>query len=116
MQFDLNNGGAITMAPTGEISQGGEVRGRVRLMEFSDPRLLTAVGTGYFLAENPSAQPAPAAATSIQQGFLEASNTSPTAEMANLITAMRMFESNQRVLQMQDERMGRVISELGNPT
>jgi flagellar basal body rod protein FlgG len=115
MQFDLNNGGAITMAPTGEISQGGEVRGRVRMMEFSDPRQLTAIGSGYFLAENPNAQAAPATATSIQQGFLEASNTSPTAEMANLIVAMRMFESNQRVLQMQDERMGSVISQLGNP-
>jgi flagellar basal body rod protein FlgG len=33
--------------------------------------------------------------------------------MASLITAMRMFEANQKVLQMQDERMGRVISDLG---
>jgi flagellar basal-body rod protein FlgF len=115
LQFDLNNGGAITTAPTGEVSQGGEVKGRIRVVEFSDPQTLTAAGSGYFLAESPNAQAAPAAATSIQQGFLEASNTSPTAEMANLITAMRMFESNQRVLQIQDERMGRVISELGNP-
>jgi flagellar basal body rod protein FlgG len=116
MQFDLNNGGAITMAPTGEISQGGEIKGRVQIVEFSDPHLLTAIGSGYFLADNPNAQAGPAAATTIQQGFLEASNTSPTAEMANLITAMRMFESNQKVMQMQDDRMGRVISELGNPS
>ena len=32
---------------------------------------------------------------------------------ANLITAMRLFESNQKVLQTQDDRMGKVISELG---
>jgi flagellar basal body rod protein FlgG len=36
--------------------------------------------------------------------------------MASLITAMRMFETNQKVMQMQDERMGRVITELGNPS
>jgi flagellar basal body rod protein FlgG len=36
--------------------------------------------------------------------------------MANLITVMRAYEANQRVVQMQDERMGRVISELGSPS
>jgi flagellar basal body rod protein FlgG len=35
--------------------------------------------------------------------------------MANLITAMRGFETNQRIVQLNDERMGRAISELGNP-
>ncbi len=33
--------------------------------------------------------------------------------MAHLITAMRMFEANQRVLQAQDERMGQAIAALG---
>jgi len=28
---------------------------------------------------------------------------------------MRHYEANQRVIQSQDERMGRAISELGNP-
>ena len=33
--------------------------------------------------------------------------------MSSLITAMRMFESNQKVIQMQDDRMGKVITDLG---
>jgi flagellar basal body rod protein FlgG len=37
-------------------------------------------------------------------------------EMAHLITSMRMYEANQRVIQAQDDRMGRAITELGNPT
>jgi flagellar basal body rod protein FlgG len=36
--------------------------------------------------------------------------------MASLITSMRMFEANQKVLQSQDERMGQVISDLGTPS
>jgi len=28
---------------------------------------------------------------------------------------MRAYEANQKVVQMEDERMGRAISELGNP-
>jgi flagellar basal body rod protein FlgG len=34
-------------------------------------------------------------------------------EMAGLITAMRMFETNQKVMQMQSDRMSRVITDLG---
>ena len=41
---------------------------------------------------------------------------SAVAEMVGMIHAMRMYEANQKVIQTQDERMGRVISDLGgNP-
>jgi flagellar basal body rod protein FlgG len=36
--------------------------------------------------------------------------------MANMITAMRSFEANQHIIQMQDDRLGKTISDLGNPT
>ena len=115
LQFDVSQGGTITVSADGDVSQAGEVKGRLHLVEFSDPKALTTIGHGYFLAEKPEALALLATASHVQQGFLEAANTSPTAEMASLITAMRMFEANSRVLQIQDERMGRVITELGNP-
>jgi flagellar basal-body rod protein FlgG len=74
---------------------------------------LTSIGGGYFLAGSSGAQPVAATASTLRQGFLEASNSSPTAEMASLITSMRLFEANQKVLQTQDDRMGKVITELG---
>ena len=43
-------------------------------------------------------------------------NTSTVAEMANLISVMRSYEANQRLVQMQDDRMGKAISELGTPS
>jgi flagellar basal-body rod protein FlgF len=115
IQFDPNIGGSITVSPNGDVSQGAEVKGRIRVAEFKEPQSLTSIGHGYFLADKPNTKPNPAITTNIRQGFLEGANTSPTAEMASLITAMRLFEANTRVLHMQDERMGRVISELGNP-
>jgi flagellar basal body rod protein FlgG len=36
-------------------------------------------------------------------------------EMANLISSMRYFEINQKMLQMHDENMGRTITQLGSP-
>jgi len=116
IQLDPNSSAPVTVSATGEVSQGDQVRGRIRLVEFNQPGSLTAIGEGYFLAEQPAAQPVNATASSIRQGFLEASNASPTAEMASLITSMRMFEANQKVLQSQDERMGQVISDLGTPS
>jgi len=35
--------------------------------------------------------------------------------MSGLITAMRMFETNQKVMTMQSDRMSRVISDLAAP-
>ncbi len=112
-QFDANDATPISVAPGGEVSQGGDDKGRMLTFEFKDPRQLTVIGDGYFLADNPNIKRLPASASQIRQGFLETSNTSPTAEMANLITSMRMFEANSRVMQTQDDRMGKVISDLG---
>ncbi len=113
VQLDPTSSDAITVSSTGEISQGGEARGRIRMSEFSDPQKLTSITGGYFVSNDPSVKPTEAKASQMRQGYIEGGNGSPTTEMANLITAMRLFESNQKVLQTQDDRMGKVISELG---
>ena len=101
------------ISPTGQISQGAAAIGKIRLVEFNDSQLLTPTGGGYFVANHPNLLPQNAVSSSLRQGVLEAANTSTPIEMVNLISATRMFEANQRVIQMQDERMGRVITELG---
>ncbi len=114
IQFDPNNSGKIVVSATGQISQGGQAKGRLSVVEFSDPRGLVATTGGLLIASQPGMKPAPAGkGTTIRQGYLEEANSSPTVEMSQLITAMRMFEANQKVLQMQDSRMGKIISDLG---
>lgn len=115
IQFDPNNGAQITISPTGEVSQGSDQKGTLKLANFNNPQLLTSVGGGLFEARDGSLIPSTDTKATVRQGFIEQGNTMPTTEMANLITAMRSFEANQRVVQMQDERMGKMISELGNP-
>jgi flagellar basal-body rod protein FlgF len=112
VQIDPTKPGPVSVSPTGEISQGGETKGALRVVEFDRRATFTPIGQGYFLSAESGALPPPASNSFLRQGFLELPNTSPVAEMASLITSMRMFEANQKVLQMQDERMGRVISEL----
>jgi flagellar basal body rod protein FlgG len=113
IQLDPTNPAPLNVSASGDVSQGGQPRGRIRMAEFADLHQLTPMGGGYFLNGNPAIKPDSAKVSQLRQGFIEQGNSSPTTEMAGLITAMRMFESNQKVLQMQDDRMGRVISDLG---
>jgi flagellar basal body rod protein FlgG len=113
VQLDPTNPAPMTVSASGDISQGGEIKGRIRMAEFKDPHQLTVMGGGYFLSSDPKGLAQPAKISQLRQGYLEEGNSSPTTEMASLITAMRMFESNQKVLQTQDDRMGRVITDLG---
>ena len=81
-------------------------------MNFDNPQLLQRLGSGYYTVNSPDifAQNVPNPV--IRSGMLEGANTSPMAEMANMIMAMRFFETNGRLLSMQDEHMARTIREL----
>ncbi|HZL14174.1 MAG TPA: flagellar hook-basal body protein [Verrucomicrobiae bacterium] len=116
LQFNPNSSDAISVSATGDVSQGTETKGKLQITEFQHPENLTPLGPGFFRPDGPDAQPTAAVSTQVRQGFIEAANMSPTTEMASLITAMRMFESNQKVLQMQSDRMSRVITDLGGTT
>lgn len=113
IQFNPNSTDPITVSPSGEVSQGSRQVGKLQLVEFDHPENLTMLGADSFRQDNPAAKPATATATKVRQGFLEGANSSPTTEMAGLITAMREYEANQKVMQMQSDRMTRVINELG---
>jgi flagellar basal-body rod protein FlgG len=106
----------ITISAAGEVSQGANVKGKLQITEFDQPGLLTALGGGLFRADNPDLQATDSPNTHVRQGFTENANSSAVNEMSGLINAMRMFESNQKVLQMQSDRMSREISDLGTPS
>ena len=116
IQLDRTNSAPLSIAPTGEVSQGALAKGKLKIVTFDQPQLLTQISGGTFIADNQSLQPTAVAQPSLRQGCLETANTSWVLEMANLIRVMRGFEANQKVVQIQDDRMGKAISDLGNPT
>ena len=116
LQFNPNNAGVITVSANGDVAQGDQVVGKLKTVEFANPGQLTMAGSSLFTANSPGMQPTTSTKTKVHQGFVEAANTSPTTEMASLITSMRLFEANQKVLQMQSDRMSRVITDLGGTT
>jgi flagellar basal-body rod protein FlgF len=116
IQFDLNNPVPMSVSPNGEVSQGPDLKGKLKLVEFTKPQLLTQVSGGYFIAQDPNLVGQSSTTSTVRQGYLEGANTTTVAEMANLLSALRTFEANQRIIQLQDDRMARTISELGNPS
>jgi flagellar basal body rod protein FlgG len=116
MQFQASNPGTITVSTKGDVAQGDTIIGKLRTYEFKNPDQLTMTGSGIFTPNGPAAGLQPSSSTKVRQGYLEAANASPTTQMSSLITAMRLFEANQKVLQMQGDRMSKVISDLGGTT
>ncbi|WP_096437555.1 flagellar hook-basal body protein [Alteribacter populi] len=49
----------------------------------------------------------------LQQGFIERSNVDASQVMTEMMTAMRSFEANQRVVQAYDQSMERAVNDIG---
>jgi flagellar basal-body rod protein FlgF len=114
IQIDWNNPAPIVVSPGGDISQGTDQMGRITPVDFDQTRLLQPISGGLFLAQDPNLTRVIPDGTTLRQGWIEGANTSVSTEMANLLTAMRTFEANQRVIQIHDERMAKTIEQLGN--
>jgi flagellar basal-body rod protein FlgG len=114
IQMNLENADPLSVSSNGDISQGSETRGQLKLTDVTQPQMLTQISGGYFVAQNAALLQTPSTST-VREGYLEESNSSAVGEMAGMMTAMRGFEANQHVIQMEDDRMGKTITELGNP-
>ncbi|MGB9804283.1 flagellar hook-basal body protein [Desulfofundulus sp.] len=100
------------------ITDGGEIilpgkgpAGRLRIVQFADLNLLTKTEDNYYTAPAGSAQPA--AKPEVRQGYLEGSNVDPAASMVQLVSAVRSYEANQRLLQAQDQLLDLAVNRVG---
>lgn len=113
IQVDPRSPESISISQSGEVSQGGVIRGKLSVVEFANTNQLDRIAGGYYVAKANTPPPAPTTGgTAVLQGFIETTNAVPMVEVGNMLLALRHFEANQRVIQMQDERMGRAIQEL----
>lgn len=77
--------------------------------DFEDYNSLKKVGDNLYEGQNPNY----GGEVSVQQGVLEKSNVNIINEMVNMMTVMRSFETNQKVVQTLDETLGKAASEIG---
>ena len=113
---DTNDSNPINIDRHGNISQGGTPLGQLELVTFSeiDLKNLKRINAGYYSSEGLTPLPVSPKVTRVAQGFLEGSNTTPTHEMGELMSTLRHFEANQKIMKIQDETLGKMIQQLGN--
>ena len=114
IQLAADHSGPLAVSSTGLVTQGAATIGQLKMTDVAKPQLLTKISGAYFVAQNPKAG-LTASKSTVREGYLEGSNSSTLSEMASMMTASRGFEANQKVIQIQDDRLKSTISDLGNP-
>jgi flagellar basal-body rod protein FlgF len=115
IQLSPDHSGPMSISSTGLVTQGTETKGQLKVIDVAKPQLLTKISGAYFVAQDPKAGLQQSKST-LREGYLEGSNASTLTQMASMMTASRGFEANQKIIQIQDDRLNRTITELGNPS
>ncbi|MCL1828978.1 MAG: flagellar basal-body rod protein FlgF [Oscillospiraceae bacterium] len=100
----------FTVTTDGTITVDGEYVNTIRLVGFADNNSLRSEGHNLF---NATQQPGAPEFAEIRQGFLENSNVGVAREMVDMLTVFRAYETNQRILSMIDETLGKAVNEIG---
>jgi flagellar basal-body rod protein FlgF len=99
----------ITIAEDGSVSAGDVRIGQFKLVAFENEQNLTRTGDGLYKTD---AQQRRATDVDVMQGNLEGSNIQPVLEITRMIDAARMYQSAQKVINSEDDRMRKAIERL----
>jgi len=109
--LNVGSSGDFSISQRGQVIAGGVWTDNVRVVDFADRSQLRKIGHNLYDTE--------AAPVELQgdyevlQGFLESSNVEIAREMVDMITTYRTYETNQRMLTMVDEIVGKAVNEIG---
>ena len=107
----------ITIAPDGTVSANTDgpvspdtaIVGKIGVASFDNGQSMKREANGLYASDSP---PTPALQTRVMQGMLEELNVNAIQEMTSMIEINRTYTANQQVLQNEDERMRRAISQI----
>lgn len=103
--------GDFVVEEDGTIIQDGEIVSRLLITEFANPESLRKYGSNLVQATEETIMQD--FTGSVVQGFTEQSNVDPIREMVDMITVMRSYEANQKVIQTLDGTLERAVNEVG---
>jgi flagellar basal-body rod protein FlgF/flagellar basal-body rod protein FlgG len=102
----------IQVAKDGTIRLNDEAVDKIRMVKVDNLQNLER-RTNSYLALTNGASPVADTTSTISQGFFETGNINPLEEMSNMVTTMRLFESQQRVMTTSDDLLRKATSSLG---
>jgi len=107
------DGNEFVVDEQARMTVNGTPIGTLELATFPKPYPLQCAVDGLY--SQPAGAPAPSRAENfnIVQGAVEGANVNLISEMVEMIESFRHFETNQRIVQIQDESLGKAINQLG---
>lgn len=97
----------------GTISDKGQVIDRLKLVEIPQDTLVREGQSLYSSSQPGQIQNAGLGTVQIRQGAIEGSNVDIPGQMTKMITVMRAYEANQKVIQTQDSTLEKAVNEVG---
>ncbi len=101
----------IGIATDGTISTNAGEKGKLRVVEFDDERLLLKEGSNMFSAPAPGLD---IVTPHVAQGFVENSNVNAVSEMARMIEVSRSYISTSRALEKLAQLKTKAIKDLAD--
>lgn len=105
----LNSGSKIVVSEKGEVSVGGNYIDTLRVVNFADTRSLRKLDDNLY-SSNGQTEPFTGG---VLQNYLEVSNVNTVSAMVDMITVARAYETNQKMIQTQDNLLGKAVNDLG---
>lgn len=99
----------IVISPRGDVMADGVKVARLQLAGLSQADRPVKMGDNLYAVR--SLRPASPNAT-VRQGYLEGSNVSVVKEMVSMISIMRAYETNQKMLQAEDDATGKATNDV----
>lgn len=99
------DGSDVTVDKQGNITVNGNLVDTLRIVSFADTGQLTKEGNSLFNG----GQALQGFNGQVLQKAIETSNVNPINEMVDLITIMRAYEANQKMIQAHDQTLGKAI-------
>jgi flagellar basal-body rod protein FlgF len=109
------DGGELEITKDGQVRQNGQLIGNVGVFELPQNAVASRFENAAFFASAEALPIAPGNATKITQGFVENSNVDPIAQMANLITVQRYFESLNATIKDSEDALNQSVHDIGEP-
>jgi flagellar basal-body rod protein FlgF len=92
----LQTTGKVDVSRDGTVTQDGQIVGQLQVVDFPGAAGLAKQGNNYFRSAGATPAAAADVATTVEQGRLEASNTSAAESAVRMISIMRQFEMMQK--------------------
>lgn len=101
----------ISIDTNGDIYADGEYVDTIQIVNFEDYNYLKKYGENLYDIVDGAVETESSA--NIRQGYLEMSNINVVKEMVEMITITRAYESNQKLIQTEDEMMDKSVNTVG---